>query len=159
LGSRPPQRTDGWEAGHSFADYPRWGDDDAPVLQRDWRRHATRLPYRKTYRLKVGDRWHDAPTTDAQWKHYVELEDDIVPVGAAIARELMTQGAVTALWTESWGRRPVFVSPDFVAVQPDGELAEILLAALHRKRPPMGRPARCDCAISRRPRCHARGEG
>ena len=37
-----------------------WGDDQVPVLQRDWKRHAQRLPYRKTYRLKHGERWHDA---------------------------------------------------------------------------------------------------
>ncbi len=103
-----------------------WGDDQVPVLQRDWRRHSTRLPYRKTYSLKVGERWHDAPTTADQWEHYVELGDEIVPAGAAIARELMTEGAVIALWTECWGRRPVFMSPELIAVEPKGELADIL---------------------------------
>ena len=103
-----------------------WGDDQVPVLQRNWRRHAGRLPYRKTYRLKPGERWHDAPTTDAQWEHYVELSGDVIPAGAAIARELLAEGAVTALWTECWGRRPVFMSADLVAVEPTGELSEIL---------------------------------
>jgi hypothetical protein len=103
-----------------------WGDDQVPVLQREWRRHATRLPYRKTYSLKVGDRWHDAPTTIDQWEHYVELGDEVVPAGAAIARELIAEGAVVALWTECWGSRPVFMSPDLVAVEPQGELADIL---------------------------------
>jgi hypothetical protein len=69
-----------------------WGDDLVPVLQRDWTRHALRLPYRKTYRLKTGERWHDAPTTDAQWEHYVELADEVVPAGAVIARELNRGG-------------------------------------------------------------------
>ncbi|HVF70036.1 MAG TPA: hypothetical protein VM940_00325 [Chthoniobacterales bacterium] len=103
-----------------------WGDDQVAVLQRDWIRHATRLPYRKTYRLKAGQRWHDAPTTAAQWEHYVEFDDDIIPVGAAIARELLAEGAVSVLWTECWGRRPVFMSPILFAVQPAGELAEVL---------------------------------
>ena len=108
-----------------------WGDDLVPVLQRQWMRHAVRLPYRKTYRLKVVERWHDAPTTEAQWEHYVELADDIVPAGAVIARELMAEGAVSALWTECWGG-VVFMSPDCAAVQPEGELAEIL-AQLHAR--------------------------
>jgi hypothetical protein len=38
---------------------------------------------------------------------------------------LMAEGAVTALWTECWGG-VVFMSPELVAVQPDGELADIL---------------------------------
>ena len=88
-----------------------WGDDQVPVLQRDWLRHATRLPYRKTYRLKVGERWHDASTTEAQWEHYVELLDDVIPAGAVIARELIAEGAVTALWTECWGRRGIRIRP------------------------------------------------
>ena len=103
----------------------RWGDDEVPVFQRNWRRHATRLPYRKTYRLKVGERWHDAPTTEAQWEHYVELANDVVPAGAVIARELLVDGAVAALWTECWGG-VVFMSPDCIAVQPEGELGDIL---------------------------------
>jgi hypothetical protein len=113
-----------------------WGDDQVPLLYREWPRHSARLPYRTTYRLKVGERWHDAPTTEAQWEHYVQLPDDVVPAGAVIARELLADGAVIALWTECWGRRPVFMSPDLVAVQPTGELAEILqqLHAANRRR-------------------------
>jgi hypothetical protein len=102
-----------------------WGDDQVPVLHRDWCRHHQRLPYRKTYRLKHGERWHDAPTTEKQWEHYVELADDIVPAGAVIARELIAEGAVTALWTECWGG-VVFMSPDLIAVQAEGELGQIL---------------------------------
>ena len=113
-----------------------WGDDQVPLLYRDWTRHPTRLPYRKTYRLKPGQRWHDAPTTEDQWEHYVQLPDDVVPAGAVIARELIAEGAATALWTEVWGRRPVFMSTDLVAVEPTGELAEILqhLYAANRRR-------------------------
>jgi len=103
-----------------------WGDDQVPVLYRDWRRHLTRLPWRQTCRLKVGERWHDAPTTDGQWEHYVELDGDVIPAPAMIARELMADGAVVALWTECWGRRPAFMSPECTAVEPTGELADIL---------------------------------
>ena len=104
----------------------QWGDDQVPVIYRTWTRHPNRLPYRKTYRLKHGEKWHDAPTTNDQWEHYVEFEGDIIPAGAVIARELIAEGATIALWTECWGANPVFVSPDLVAVPLGGELADIL---------------------------------
>jgi hypothetical protein len=104
----------------------RWGDEEVPVLQRHWERHAHRLPYRKTYSLKPGDRWHNAPLTEKQWEHYVEIENDVIPAGAVIARELLNEGALTAWWTECWGAEPVFISPDLTCVKPDGELWEVL---------------------------------
>lgn len=104
----------------------RWGDDQVPVLQRDWQRHADRLPYRKTYRLKPGERWRDAPVTRNQWEHYVAFEGDIIPAGAVIARELLAEGAVIALWTECWGAEPVFVSANLQCVELGGELGDIL---------------------------------
>src|ERR1051325_11750829 len=99
----------------------RWGDEEVPVLQRHWQRHAHRLPYRKTYSLKPGHRWHNAPLTEKQWEHYVEIENDVIPAGAVIARELLNEGALTAWWTECWGADPVFISPDLTCVKPDGE--------------------------------------
>src|SRR4051812_9225809 len=104
----------------------RWGDDDVPVIYREWKRHPHRLPYRKTYKLKCGEKWHDAPTTNEQWEHYVDIGDEILPAGAVVARELVAEGATVALWTECWGRTPIFVSSDLIAVEVDGELAQIL---------------------------------
>jgi hypothetical protein len=103
-----------------------WGDEQVPVLHREWRRHMTRLPWRQTWRLKIGERWHEAPTTTGQWEHYVEVNGEVIPAPAVIARELIAEGAVVAFWTECWGRRPVFMSPDCIAVEPSGELAAIL---------------------------------
>ena len=104
----------------------RWGDDEVPVFQRDWHRHADRLPYRKTYRLKPGDLWHDAPVTENQWENYVRAGNEVISAGAAIARELLAEGAVTALWTECWGAEPVFVSANLTCVELPGELRDIL---------------------------------
>src|ERR1700694_5728500 len=110
----------------------RWGDDDVPVIERSWPRHPNRLPYRKTYRLAPGDNWRDVATTDAQWEHYVQVEQEIIPAGAMIAHELMAEGAVTALWTECWGSQPVFISGDLRCVQCDGALRDILLTIRER---------------------------
>jgi len=104
----------------------KWGDVEVPVVYRHWKRHPNRMPYRKTYKLKIGEKWISAPTTQDQWEHYVEIDNDIIPAGAAIARELISEGAVVALWTECWGRNPVFMSPQLTAVTLDGKLATIL---------------------------------
>src|SRR5512141_1748171 len=81
-----------------------FGNTTVPLFQRDWRRARERLPYRKTYRLKPGESWHDAEVTDRQWEHYVHLEEGAIPVGAMIARELISEGASIAVFTECWGR-------------------------------------------------------
>ena len=105
----------------------RYGDDQVPVIERTWR-VAPLEPYRKTYVLKPGQRWTDAPTTPKQWEHYVQLDDGTsIPVGAAICRELMASGAISAVFTEMWGGL-VLVGPDLVCVGCDGEIGAVLKA-------------------------------
>ena len=108
----------------------KYGDIEAPVFERDWLRTPRRLPYRKTYLLKPGDRWLDAPATDTLWEHYVQQPDGTaIPSGAMIARELMAEGAETAVWTECYGGTGlVLMSPDLVCVELTGELSRILNA-------------------------------
>lgn len=108
----------------------RYGDIEAPVFEREWRRTPHRLPYRKTYLLKRGDRWVDAPTTETLWEHYVQQADGTaIPAGAMVAREMIAEGATIAVWTECYGaRRIVIMSPDLVCVDLAGELSEILHA-------------------------------
>jgi hypothetical protein len=108
-----------------------YGDSTVPVVERDWLRVPKQLPYRKTYLLKPGQRWDDAPVDLAsslsEW--YVQLPDGPVPSGAVAARELLAEGASLALWTECYGGgRVVFMSPDLTCVEVTGELGDILRA-------------------------------
>ena len=81
----------------------RFGDADAPVIGRGWRR-APVQPYRKTYGLLPGQSWFDAETTDKQSERYVLDDAGIaVPVGAMVARELKAEGADEAAFVEIWG--------------------------------------------------------
>src|SRR3972149_8731295 len=93
----------------------KYGDTEVPVTERFWKA-AERLPYRKTYSLKPGQHWKEAAVTSAQWEHYVLLDNgEAVPVGAVIARELLAEGASSAVFTELWGSL-VLVGPDLVCV-------------------------------------------
>ena len=106
-----------------------YGDVPVPVLERDWLRTREMLPYRKTYLLKPDQRWHDAPSDSASTlsEHYVQLAGGAVPAGAVIARELATDGAAIAVWTECYGRgRVVLMSPELVCIEATGELAQLL---------------------------------
>jgi len=104
-----------------------YGDIQVPVFTRDWLRTPERLPYRKTYLLKPGQRWEDAPFTPTLWEHYVHLPNGAIPSGAAVAQELIAEGAVAAVWTECYGRgRLVLMSPGLVCIEQTGELCDIL---------------------------------
>jgi hypothetical protein len=105
----------------------KYGDWDVPVLIRSWVAPA-RLPYRKTYRLKAGQNWSEAPTTELQWEHYVVLPDgQPAPVGVLIARELVTSGATAAAFTELWAGTCVLVGPDLVCISDDSPLHELVV--------------------------------
>jgi hypothetical protein len=108
-----------------------YGDKEVEVLSRDWRRTRQRMPYRKTYLLKPGQHWRDAPETANQWEHYVQQPFEVFPAGAMVAREMISDGAIVAVWTECYGRgRCVLMSDSLVCVDFDqiGELGALLLA-------------------------------
>jgi hypothetical protein len=103
----------------------KYGDSEVPVIERFWK-IAAPLPYRKTYNLKIGQHWKEADETPNQYESYVFFGDrDSIPVGAVIARELLLEGASTAVWTELWGGL-VLVSHDLIRVEEDGAIKEIL---------------------------------
>ena len=101
-----------------------YGDTEVPVIERSWA-SPDRLPYRKTYGLKPGEHWKDAPVTPEQWEHYVLREGEPVPVGAVIAGELLAEGASIAVFTELWGG-VVLVGADLVCVSEEGEIRQLL---------------------------------
>jgi hypothetical protein len=127
-----------------------YGKMEVPVLERAWTTTAKRVPYRKTYVLKPGQHWKDAPVTPDQWEYYVLLEDaevslrgercapvivypqdrqfrlDCVPAGAAIARELKIEAATSVVWTELWAGRRVLMGPDLICVDEEGPIRELL---------------------------------
>ncbi len=101
------------------------GGEEVPLLRRDWR-SGKRQPLRKTYTLQPGQHWHDAELTPDQWEHYVQVDDqEQIPVGALIARELVNDGASHAVFTELWGGC-VLVNQDLVCVAAEGKLGQIL---------------------------------
>ena len=104
----------------------KYGDTEVPVLQRDWKRNRDRLPYRKTYLLKPGDSWHNAPTTTRMDEHYVQLAEGLVPVGTMVIRDLMAERAICAVFTECWGRGCILMGPDLVCVRKEGQLGTLL---------------------------------
>jgi hypothetical protein len=101
-----------------------YGDDQVRVMERSWV-SPSRLPYRKTYGLKPGQHWKEAPVTPEQWEHYVLRDGEPVPVGAVIASELLAEGASVAVFTELWGG-VVLVGADLVCVAEEGEIRELL---------------------------------
>src|ERR1700722_5123572 len=117
----------------------RYGDRMVPIIERHWKTSGGKPPYPKTYALKPGQHWKDAPLTMDQWEHYVMLDETVIsyatdattevkaiPVGAAIARELIEEGAAQAVWTECWGRGTVLVGPDLICVERAGALGLLL---------------------------------
>ena len=103
----------------------RYGNAEVPVVRRRWQ-PIQRAPYRKTYSLKPGQMWADAPTTEKQWKCYVaEPDGGYVPVGARIAQELVAEGATQAVFVELWGDC-VLVDHTLTCVEAQGRILEVL---------------------------------
>ena len=84
------------------------------------------LGYRKTYSLVPGQRWSDAPVTLDQYEHLVELDGEVVPVGVAIARELVAAGADWAYCTELWAGKLVLLDHNATCAAVEGPVAELL---------------------------------
>jgi hypothetical protein len=104
-----------------------YGGREVPVFERSWQASAP-LPYKMTYKLKPGEHWNDAPTSHKQFENYVLLNDgQAVPVGIAIARELMEESAKSAVFTELWAGCLVLVGPDLICISADhGDFKELL---------------------------------
>ncbi|CAB4365429.1 MAG: hypothetical protein F2681_15010 [Actinobacteria bacterium] len=108
----------------------RYGNAEVRLIERDWD-VADRANYRMTYRLTPGEHWRDAPESDGQFEYYVNLDGEVMPVGVAIARELLAEGADWACFTELWGKF-VIVGADLICqplAGPVGELIDQLRAA------------------------------
>lgn len=103
----------------------RYGAEEVPTIQRSWR-SGEKVPYKKTYGLKPGESWHDAEETENQWEHYVILEGETqIPVGAAIAKELINEGATETAFIELWGGC-VLVDHNLQCIGHDGKIGEII---------------------------------
>jgi hypothetical protein len=103
----------------------RWGDDEVRVERRSWRASSDVSGYRKTYRLRPGEHWVDAPVTERQYEHLVQTEVGPLPVGLMIARELVDGGADWAVMVELWGRT-VLVDHRGICIPLDGPIGELL---------------------------------
>jgi len=104
-----------------------YGDWNVPILERDWKAHPIRMPYRKTFRLRPGESWTEAETAEKIWETYALRDDGLaVPVGALIAGELMATGAKEAVFTELFGGRFVMVNAELVCVPFSGELYDLI---------------------------------
>jgi len=105
-----------------------YGDIAVQVFERPWQ-GKTEL-YRYVTHLKPGERWHDAklssdPRNPATERVRATFRRS-VPPGALAARELLSEGASLAVWTDTWTGRAVFMSPDLICVELTGELWDIL---------------------------------
>jgi hypothetical protein len=106
----------------------RWGSLDVPLIRTAWRSEG-RHPYRKTYALKAGQAWRDAPVTPNQLEWYVsDKSRGHVPVGALIADEFASAGAIEAAFVEMWGS-VAFVDHNLVCIPADGPIGQIFVEA------------------------------
>lgn len=103
----------------------KWGDDLVRVERPAWRASTGVSGYRKTYSLRPGELWADAPVTDGQYEHLVETDDGAIPVGLKIAQELVTDGAEWAVMVELWGRG-VLVDHRGICVSVDGPIGDLV---------------------------------
>ncbi len=114
----------------------RLGDQEVPVFQFDWKTGEAQ-PYRKTYNLVPGQSWWKAEITDKQFENYA-LDDDgnQIPVGALIAKQLIKEGAIFAVFTEMWAGKFVMVDHNLNCVSASSQAEEVLAeikAANHNK--------------------------
>ena len=108
----------------------KWGSFSVPLLRRDWK-SSPKQPYRKTYALSRGQKWHEAPISSSQFEAYAQDDErGPVPVGALIAKELLSEGASTAAFVEMWAGRVVFVGSDLVCMSSDGPVGEAFQRAV-----------------------------
>ncbi len=106
----------------------RWGRLEVPLIQTAWRSEG-RHSYRKTYALQPGQAWRDAPVTPNQLEWYVsDKSRGHVPVGALIADEFASAGAIETAFVEMWGS-VAFVDHNLVCIPSDGPIGQIFIEA------------------------------
>lgn len=70
--------------------------------------------------------WDDADRSSSLRGRYALVGGEVVPVGVAIAREVVEGGAAWAYATEVWAGRVVLLGPDLVCVDVDGAVGALL---------------------------------
>jgi hypothetical protein len=104
-----------------------YGDAEAPVLVRPWKRRKEMTPYYRIEVMKPGQCWSDMADSSVRYReHYVQLDGRPFPVGILIARELRDDGAIIAVCTDLTMGRLRFVDPDLICVEPKPPLTELL---------------------------------
>lgn len=91
------------------------------MIARNWKSDGGKNPYFETHNLRPGEHWQDGATENKFSEHDVVLGGDVIvypddrrrglryiPAGAAIARELVADGAVWAIWTDCFSERIPF---------------------------------------------------
>lgn len=109
-----------------------YGDEQVPLLIRDWKRRASMTPYHRIEKMEPGHNWRQMTEPCKYTEHYVQLADGPIPVGVMIARELCAQGAICAVCTDVTFGRLRLVDTDLIcieAVSPMSDLLESLRAA------------------------------
>lgn len=97
-----------------------------PVEVRYWKRRREMRPYFRTDLLKPGQSWSDAPTVGGYTEHYVRLDGQTLPVGVAIARELLREGAIEAVCTDLTLGRLRLIDCNLICVEATTAISEIL---------------------------------
>ena len=102
----------------------RYGSIEVPLIERNWP-EVVADSYRKTYTLQPGQHWREAEVTEKQGELYTSIDGEMVPVGAAIARELLSDGATWACFTELWPNL-VIIGADLICMPPDSTAGELI---------------------------------
>lgn len=79
-----------------------------PVWYRPWQRSATGIDgFRMISELRPGQHWSEVRVEPNMVEALADVDGDALPVGVAIAAELVRDGADWAYCTELFGNRPV----------------------------------------------------
>jgi hypothetical protein len=84
-----------------------YGDDLVPVWRRPWRSAGDLGGFRMISELEVGQHWTEARLAPNMHEHLPVIDGAPVPVGVAIAADLIRDGADVAYCTELLMPRPL----------------------------------------------------
>jgi hypothetical protein len=91
----------------------RWGSVDVPLYEGPWTAAADIVGFRELQKMKPGQLWFDLPFGTRFYEHLPLVNGRPVPVGVAIAGELIRSGAEWAYLVEVFGGHRVLL--DFEA--------------------------------------------